>query len=232
MMKKAPLFIFGAAIIAASCSTTSPTTPSSANLSNQNDSLSYAIGVSMGGVMKAQGLDSLDADLIALGIRELYSDTAVMTPEDADMYTRVQLQKKQDEKDAAAKAEGMEWLAENGAKEGVVTLPSGLQYKVMEEGTGASPDGNDQVTVHYRGTLLDGTQFDSSYDRGTPATFQLTQVIRGWTEGIPTMKEGGKTMFYIPSDLGYGNRAAPGGAIPANSTLIFEVELISVSPID
>lgn len=232
MIKKGLLFIVGAGLIMASCSTTNQTTPSSSSLNTENDSLSYAIGVSMGGVMKAQGLDSLDADLIALGIRELYQDTAVMTPEAADAYTRNQLQKRQDARDMAAKAEGLDWLADNATKEGVITLPSGLQYKVITEGTGASPDGNDRVTVDYRGTLIDGTQFDSSYDRGNPATFQLTQVIRGWTEGIPTMKEGGKTMFYIPSDLGYGNRPAPGGKIPANSTLIFEVELHSVESVD
>lgn len=232
MIKKGLLFIVGAGLIMASCSTTNQTTPSSSSLNTENDSLSYAIGVSVGGMMKSQGLDSLNTDLIALGIRELYQDTARMTPEAADSYTRNQLQKRQDALDMAAKAEGLEWLAENATQEGVITLPSGLQYKVIQEGTGASPDGNDRVTVDYRGTLIDGTQFDSSYDRGNPATFQLTQVIRGWTEGIPTMKEGGKTMLYIPSDLGYGNRAAPGGQIPAHSTLIFEVELHNVETVD
>ena len=124
--------------------------------------------------------------------------------------------------------QGQQFLVENGAKEGVVTTESGLQYLVLEEGTGTEhPTKNSKVTVHYHGTLIDGTTFDSSYDRGQPATFGLSQVISGWTEGLQTMKKGGQTTFFIPSDLAYGPRAT-GDVIGANSTLIFKVELLEV----
>jgi FKBP-type peptidyl-prolyl cis-trans isomerase FklB len=122
--------------------------------------------------------------------------------------------------------ESEKFLAENKAKEGVKTTASGLQYKVLKEGEGPSPKVGDTVTVNYRGTLIDGTQFDSSYDRGEPATFPLTGVIPGWTEALQLMKKGSKWMLYIPPNLAYGERGA-GNRIPPNSTLIFEVELIS-----
>jgi FKBP-type peptidyl-prolyl cis-trans isomerase len=120
------------------------------------------------------------------------------------------------------------WLTANSKKEGVITLPSGLQYKVITPGTGDSPTEKDKVTVHYRGTLIDGTQFDSSYDRGEPTSFPLNAVIKGWTEGLQLMKPGGKFTFYIPPQLAYGKNAPQGSNIKANSALIFEVELISI----
>ena len=123
---------------------------------------------------------------------------------------------------------GEAFLKENAAKEGVKTTASGLQYKVLKEGTGKSPKATDTVEVHYKGTLLDGTEFDSSYKRSAPATFPLNRVIPGWTEGVQLMKEGAKYQFTIPSKLAYGESGTPGGPIPPNSTLIFEVELISV----
>ena len=128
----------------------------------------------------------------------------------------------------AAKEEGESFLKENAKNEGIVTTASGLQYSTPW-GTGASPDATDEVTVHYRGTLLDGTEFDSSLKRGEPISFPLNGVIRGWTEGLQLMKEGGKTTFYIPQELAYGARPAPGGAIPPYAALIFEVELIKVT---
>ncbi|MGV3532261.1 MAG: FKBP-type peptidyl-prolyl cis-trans isomerase [Chthoniobacteraceae bacterium] len=127
--------------------------------------------------------------------------------------------------DAAAKGET--YLKENGKKEGVKTLPSGLQYKVVKEGSGKSPKATDTVSVHYRGTLIDGTEFDSSIKRGEPAEFPVNRVIKGWTEALQLMKEGDKWMLYIPSHLAYGERGA-GGAIGPNETLIFEVELLKV----
>ena len=126
---------------------------------------------------------------------------------------------------------GLAFLAENKGKDGVVETASGLQYRVDREGDGDSPDANDRVTVHYHGTLIDGTVFDSSYDRGQPATFGLNQVISGWTEGLQTMKKGGQTTFFIPSNLAYGPRAT-GDVIGANSTLVFKVELLEVEVID
>ena len=125
------------------------------------------------------------------------------------------------------KAAGMAFLAENAKKPNIVTTASGLQYEVLTKGTGASPSASDSVTVHYRGTTIDGTEFDSSYSRGAPATFPLNRVIAGWTEGVQLMKEGAKYRFYIPSDLAYGSRGA-GQAIGPNSTLIFDIELIKV----
>ncbi|MGR9114631.1 MAG: FKBP-type peptidyl-prolyl cis-trans isomerase [Gammaproteobacteria bacterium] len=125
------------------------------------------------------------------------------------------------------KAAGSAFLAENARKPNIVTTASGLQYEVLTEGTGASPSASDSVTVHYRGTTIDGTEFDSSYSRGAPATFPLNRVITGWTEGVQLMKEGAKYRFFIPSDLAYGPRGA-GQAIGPNSTLIFDIELIKV----
>ena len=127
-----------------------------------------------------------------------------------------------------AKQRGEAFLAENAQREGVVVLPSGLQYEIIEEGKGTSPKSSDTVTVHYRGTLIDGTEFDSSYKRGRPATFKLNRVIKGWTEGLQLMKEGGKRRLYIPSNLAYGKRGA-GKLIGPGETLIFDVELIRVT---
>jgi FKBP-type peptidyl-prolyl cis-trans isomerase FkpA len=128
----------------------------------------------------------------------------------------------------SAAEKGVQFLAENATKEGVKVTPSGLQYKVITEGTGKSPKATDTVQVHYRGTLLDGTEFDSSYKRGQPATFPLNRVIAGWTEGVQLMKEGGKYQFFIPSKLAYGSSGTPGGPIGPNEALIFEVELLKV----
>jgi len=127
-----------------------------------------------------------------------------------------------------AKQRGETFLAENAQREGVVALPSGLQYEIIEEGKGASPKASDTVTVHYRGKLIDGTEFDSSYKRGRPATFKLNRVIKGWTEGLQLMREGGKRRLFIPSNLAYGKRGA-GKLIGPGETLIFEVELIRVA---
>ena len=123
---------------------------------------------------------------------------------------------------------GEAFLKENAKKEGVKTTASGLQYKVLKEGEGKSPKATDTVKVHYKGTLIDGKEFDSSYKRGEPIEFPLNRVIPGWTEGVQLMKEGAKYQFTIPSKIGYGERGTPGGPIPPNATLIFEVELIQV----
>ena len=131
---------------------------------------------------------------------------------------------------AATPAEkGEQFLKENEKKEGVKTTASGLQYKVIKEGSGKNPSATDTVTVHYRGTLIDGKEFDSSYKRGEPAKFPLDRVIKGWTEGVQLMKEGAKYQFFIPAKLGYGARGTPDGTIGENETLIFEIELIKIS---
>ncbi|EDY22209.1 peptidylprolyl isomerase FKBP-type [Chthoniobacter flavus Ellin428] len=128
----------------------------------------------------------------------------------------------------SALEKGKAFLKENATKEGVKTTPSGLEYKIVKEGTGKSPAAADTVLVHYRGTLLDGTEFDSSYKRNEPISFPLNRVIPGWTEGLQLLKEGGKAILYIPSNLAYGERGTPGGPIGPNETLIFEVELLKV----
>ena len=226
-----PFVAIAAALTLSQCKPTQSSTEWS-GLNNTDDSLSYAIGLSIGQNLKNQGIDSLNSQALAKGISDLYQEQGMMEVEDADMYVREELGKRRDALNEAIKQEGKDWLAENSKKEGVVTLPSGLQYKIVREGTGDSPDGNDIVTADYEGRLTNGNIFDSSYEKGTPMTSSLAQVIRGWTEGIPLMKTGGEMEFYIPENLGYGGRPSPGGEIPAYSTLIFKVELHSFEAVD
>jgi FKBP-type peptidyl-prolyl cis-trans isomerase FklB len=202
---------------------------------DENDRISYSIGHQIGGDFKRQGVD-LKPDLVVQGIQDaLKGDKPRMTPEEMNK-TLVELKRKvtaaqQEERKMAAeksRAEGEAFLAENAKKEGVVTLPSGLQYKILKDGTGASPQATDNVTVHYRGTLIDGTEFDSSHKRNQPATFRVSGVIRGWTEALQRMKPGAKWRLFIPAKLAYGERGT-GSAIPPNSALIFEVELLKVN---
>ncbi|MFM7310295.1 MAG: FKBP-type peptidyl-prolyl cis-trans isomerase [Flavobacteriales bacterium] len=155
---------------------------------------------------------------------------SIMDASGANKMYQDEVKRINDEKQKMAKKIGQDFLLANGKKDGVVTTSTGLQYKVTQEGNGNAPDANDRVTVHYHGTLIDGTVFDSSVERNQPATFGLNQVIPGWTEGLQTMKEGGKTTFYIPSELAYGARAT--GKIPANSVLIFDVELKTVEKVE
>ncbi|MBL7941643.1 MAG: FKBP-type peptidyl-prolyl cis-trans isomerase [Flavobacteriales bacterium] len=200
-----------------------------AKLSTDNDSLSYALGVTIGENFKKSGLNEVDYAIVMKGIQEHLAAKGQMDAVAADTYVRGYMKKLDDVKKEAAKKDGEAYLEKNKSNPGVVTTASGLQYKVTQEGSGLQPDENDKVTVHYHGTLIDGTPFDSSVERGQPATFGLNQVIPGWTEGLQTMKEGGKTTFYIPQSLAYGARAT--GKIPGFSTLIFEVELIKVEPV-
>ena len=193
------------------------------------DSLSYALGVLFATNLSNEGLSSVHGESLKSGFEATLAGDATMSAAEADALVRTEMMRLKEEKSAATKAEGEAFLADNGTKEGIVTTDSGLQYRHETVGTGASPDANDEVTVHYRGTLLNGEEFDSSYKRGEPISFPLNGVIRGWTEGLQLMKEGGKTTFYIPQELAYGARPAPGGAIPPYAALIFEVELIKVS---
>lgn len=230
-MKKIFAIIFIAAGFAA-CKTNETVNAKVESLDTKSDSLSYALGLSIGKNLNDQGFEDVNPDYFTKGMEDAGVETPMIDPLEADMFIRGELKRAQEAKQAAMKKEGEDFLAENGAKDGVITTESGLQYKVVREGTGASPDANDKVTVNYEGTLVDGTIFDSSYKKGEPISFALNGVIRGWTEGLQTMKVGGETMFYIPYDLGYGTRPGPGGTIPGYSTLIFKVELLDVIPQD
>lgn len=199
----------------------------STDLNTEDDSLAYAIGLSIGANLQTQSLDELNANLIAFGIEQQMIDSGWPKPEVENYIGTVLNERKERESAERVEAEAAE-LAEIAKRPGIMQTASGLLYEVVQEGTGASPGPTDQVTVHYTGTLMDGTIFDSSIKKGKPATFGVNRVIPGWTEGLQLMKEGGKMKFYIPENLGYGNRPAPGGAIPLRSSLIFDVELIAV----
>lgn len=206
-----------------------------ANLATKADSISYAIGVNMGGSFKAQEIE-IDMSAFNAGILDAMSEdsAAVKLTEEQLQAVFMSFQQEMQEKQMAKIAEmsqknleeGDAFLKENATKEGVMTTASGLQYKVITEGTGAKPNTNSEVVVHYRGRLLDGSVFDSSYERGEPATFPLGNVIEGWIEGLQLMNAGSKYELYIPSTLAYGEQGNQ--VIPPNATLIFEVELLEV----
>ena len=199
------------------------------------DKLSYALGIGIGSQLAGMGARELNIDDFAQAIKDVISGSQLKV-DNVEAQTLVQnfFQEQEVKQQAAAaeagkaaKAEGEAFLAENGKKEGIVTLPSGLQYQVLKEGNGKNPSATDQVVCHYEGTLIDGTVFDSSYQRNQPATFGLNQVIPGWTEGVQLMQEGAKYRFFIPYKLAYGERGA-GAQIPPFATLVFDVELIEV----
>lgn len=199
------------------------------------DKLSYALGIGIGSQLAGMGAKELNIDDFAQAIKDVISGSELKV-DNAEAQTLVQnFFQEQEAKQQAAAAEagkaakdaGEAFLAENGKKEGVVTLPSGLQYQVLKEGNGKKPSATDQVVCHYEGTLIDGTVFDSSYQRNQPATFGLNQVIAGWTEGVQLMQEGAKYRFFIPYNLAYGERGA-GAQIPPFAALVFDVELIEV----
>ena len=188
------------------------------------DQLSYALGLGIGHQLLQMNAEGLNIDDFAQAIKD------VMTGGELKMKEAEAQQMVQQffaEQGKAAKAEGEQFLAENAKKEGVKTTASGLQYQVLRDGNGKQPKATDQVECHYEGTLIDGTKFDSSYDRGQTATFPLNQVIAGWTEGLQLMREGAKYRFFIPYQLGYGERGA-GASIPPYAALIFDVELVAV----
>lgn len=194
---------------------------------SQSDSASYAFGASIANDLKGRGVTELDYQLVARAMKDVFSaQPVVLTPEKSQEVIFRYLTAVDKKKYETAIAEGEKFMADNSKKAGVSTLPSGLQYEVITNGTGPKPKPTDEVTVHYKGTLMNGKQFDSSYDRGEPATFMLNQVIPGWTEGLQQMPVGSKYRFYIPYKLAYGERGA-GQDIPPYSNLIFEVELIS-----
>jgi len=226
----------GAAVLLATACVWSADEP---ELKDQKQKFSYAVGMNLATSWKKQEID-IDLDTLVRGLKDATAGKTVLTESEArDAITVVQKElrakaeekrkqqeearKQQGEKN---KTEGAAFLAENKAKPGVTTLPSGLQYKVLTEGSGESPKATDVVTVNYKGTLTDGTEFDSSYTRGQPATFALNGVIKGWTEAVQLMKPGAKWQIVVPSDLAYGERGS-GAKIAPNATLVFEIELIS-----
>lgn len=204
------------------------------DLTSTRDKISYSIGTRIGKDFSRQQLD-LDPDILSRGIKDAMEGKGMLMTE---AEVQAVLQKFQQEQMAAKEVqmkaigeknakEGAAFLAENAKKDGVATLASGLQYKILTKGTGKTPTQTDTVTVNYRGTLIDGQEFDSSYKRGQPATFPVNGVIRGWTEALQLMKEGAKWQLFIPAELAYGERGA-GQTIGPNATLVFDVELISI----
>lgn len=209
---------------------------SSSALPTLKDKVSYAIGMNIGNGMRQQSVD-VDPNILTQGLRDaLAGGKTLMTDEEAKATLTTfgaEMKKKQEEKmkaeGEANKKEGDAFLAANKTKEGVVVLPSGLQYKILKAGSGPKPTATDSVVCNYKGTLINGKEFDSSYKRGQPATFPVGQVIKGWTEAVQLMPVGSKWELFVPSGLAYGERGA-GPDIGPNATLIFEVELLSIKP--
>jgi FKBP-type peptidyl-prolyl cis-trans isomerase FklB len=204
-------------------------------LKNQKDKESYALGVNTAKSMQQQSVD-INPDIFAKGLKDGFTGAKLALTDDEMRQVMTTFQKEMTEKIAVKikavseknKKEGEAFLAENKKKDGVKTLPSGLQYKVVKDGTGNSPKLTDTVTTNYRGTLIDGAEFDSSYKRGQPAKFPVNGVIAGWTEALQLMKAGSKWQLFIPSNLAYGERGA-GNMIGPNATLVFEIELLSIN---
>jgi FKBP-type peptidyl-prolyl cis-trans isomerase FklB len=203
----------------------------SAQLKDQKDKVSYSIGMQIGFNLSRQKVE-VNPDVLAAGIKDAIAGKPQLTPDQVKEIMATfekDMEQKQKEAGEKNKTEGAKFLEENKKKEGVKTTASGLQYKVLKDGAGAQPKPTDMVSVNYRGTLINGTEFDSSYKRGQPATFPVNGVIKGWSEALQLMKVGSKYQLFIPSNLAYGERAV-GADIGANSTLIFEVELLDVKP--
>ena len=222
-------FIF----IVAACSAVLPLfgQEKSPQLKDQKDKVSYSIGLNIGSNLTKQNIP-INPDVLAAGIKDAVAGKPQLTQDQVkEIMTAFEKDMEQKQQAAAQKnaSEGAKFLEENKKKEGVKTTASGLQYKLVKEGTGAQPKENDTVTVNYRGTLINGTEFDSSYKRGQPASFPVGGVIKGWTEALQLMPVGSKWQLFIPADLAYGDRQA-GPDITPGSTLIFEVELLSIQP--
>lgn len=198
-------------------------------MSEYKKDASYGVGMSIGQSLQQQNLEELDLDVFVNGIKDVFEKKDLkFTPEEANVKIQMYLDEINETKYASAKEDGYKFLAENEKKDNITSLDSGLQYEVITEGNGDKPSPEAQVTVHYHGTLTDGTVFDSSIERGSPATFGVNQVIRGWTEALQLMPIGSKWRLYIPENLAYGATPHPGGPIKPYMALIFDVELISI----
>jgi FKBP-type peptidyl-prolyl cis-trans isomerase FklB len=196
------------------------------SMTSELDSVSYGLGVVLGTSIHQAGIKEFDEKLFMQGIRDVNGGVQQeLTTDQANMVLNTYLMKLSEKKAVLNLIEGQKFLAENGKKEGIVTLPSGLQYKIVKEGEGASPVDTSMVTVHYTGTFIDGKVFDSSVERGEPVQFPVNGVIPGWTEALQLMKPGANWILFIPSDLGYGENSPRG--IEPNSVLIFDVQLLS-----
>ncbi len=197
-------------------------------MNSELEKLSYSLGVNIGNSLKGQGFEELDSTVFAEAINDVFTGSDLkMSDQEAGTFINQHFSKIQAKKHAGAITAGKEFLAANSEKDGVTTLASGLQYEVITEGSGEKPTISSTVTTHYHGTTIDGTVFDSSVQRGTPASFPVNGVIAGWTEALQLMPVGSKWRLFVPSDLAYGERGA-GGAIGPHATLIFEVELLEV----
>lgn len=230
MMKKLLVTLPGLALACGLCMA-----DEQAGITDEEDKINYTIGYRLGGDFKRQNVE-IKTEMLINGLEDAMSGTSPrLSPDEMRTALMALRQRVAAEKQAEVQQQAAEspkaaetFLAENASTEGIITLPSGLQYKVLVEGSGSSPKKTDKVTVHYRGTLIDGTEFDSSYSRNKPASFGVNRVIPGWTEALQLMQEGDKWQLFIPPKLGYAERGA-GSKIPPNSALIFEVELLSVN---
>lgn len=222
-------FTMVVATMAQSKKTITTKSTATVSLKNLKDSTSYALGVNIGRNLKAQNLDKIDAMLLYKGLSDVLSDKiASLNDADASRCVNTYVQMMNSKKASGAKAAGQKFLAENAKKPGVVSMPGGWQYMVIKNGESTEkPKPTDKVKVHYHGTTIDGTVFDSSVDRGEPMTFGLNQVIKGWTLAVSQMTVGSKWKVFIPSELAYGDNGA-GDKIPGGSTLIFEIELLGI----
>ncbi len=192
------------------------------------DSISYAMGVLTASYYKTQGADTINSEMVKKAYDDVYrGDSLLISPETSSMTLQQKLQEFMTEKNSKAKEEGIKFLEENKKRPGVTTLPGGLQYEVIKQGTGPIPKSTDTVKAHYAGSLIDGKEFDNSYKRGEPITIPVTGVIQGWVQALQLMPEGSKWKLFIPADLGYGDRGA-GGAIPGGAILIFDIELLEI----
>jgi len=199
------------------------------DLSTQRDSVSYSLGVNIAHSLKEQGFEDLNAEAVSKALADVFSNNKLLIdPVKGEQIINEYFQHIQKRKFEKNIIEGEKFLKENAAKEGVVTLRSGLQYKVLKEGTGSKPKATDEVTTHYHGTLINGSVFDSSVDRGEPASFPVNGVIPGWVEALQLMNTGSKWRLFVPSNLAYGSRGAS-EQIGPHTTLIFDVELISIN---